>query len=139
MTTSMRAEMVRRPTMGAAAEHFANTSAAAERFFGDNADAIARACHAMAQRYEEQALVGPGLVQRREDADGGQRHVGGGVADEDQHKAGEDGGDAAKKDHGRFLKAASHPRTNGNTRSRNGSSSRSRTPLAQMMSRPNAR
>lgn len=52
MTSSVRAETVRRPTMGAAAEHFARTNAAAERFFGDNADAIARACHAMAQRFQ---------------------------------------------------------------------------------------
>jgi D-sedoheptulose 7-phosphate isomerase len=36
----------------AAAERFAATNAVAERFFGDHADAIAGACHAMADRFQ---------------------------------------------------------------------------------------
>lgn len=36
----------------AAVEHVAAANAAAERFFGDHADAIARACHAMAERFK---------------------------------------------------------------------------------------
>ncbi len=36
----------------AAAERFEATNAASERFFGETADAIARACHAMAQRFQ---------------------------------------------------------------------------------------
>ena len=37
---------------GAASARFAASNAVAEQFFGENADAIARACHAMAERFQ---------------------------------------------------------------------------------------
>lgn len=40
-------------TRRAANGHLAATNAAAERFFGENADAIARACQAMADRFQK--------------------------------------------------------------------------------------
>ena len=52
MTTSVPVDSVQALTGRAAAERFAATNAAAERFFGENADAIARACQAMADRFQ---------------------------------------------------------------------------------------
>ena len=47
MTTSVRPSVSRR-----AAKHFAASNEVAERFFEANADAIARACQAMAERFQ---------------------------------------------------------------------------------------
>lgn len=52
MTTIVRPDVRHPSARGAAAERFAATNAVAERFFGENADAIARACHAMAERFQ---------------------------------------------------------------------------------------
>ena len=51
MTTTARAE-VAVVTRGVAAARVAATNAAAERFFGEHADVIARACQAMATRFQ---------------------------------------------------------------------------------------
>ena len=52
-TTIVQPETVRPPTRRVAAERFAATNAAAERFFDENADAVSRACHAMADRFQQ--------------------------------------------------------------------------------------
>ena len=51
MTTTVRAETTV-ATRRVAVERVAATNAAAERFFGGNADGIARACQAMADRFQ---------------------------------------------------------------------------------------
>ena len=52
MMMTVEPEVERALTRGAAAERFAATNAVAERFFSENADAIARACQAMAGRFQ---------------------------------------------------------------------------------------
>ncbi|MDQ6634422.1 MAG: SIS domain-containing protein [Gemmatimonadota bacterium] len=52
MTTIAQPEPMRSPTRRGAATHFAHTNEVAERFFGENADAIAHACQAMADRFQ---------------------------------------------------------------------------------------
>ena len=52
MTAVVSAEVEPTSTRRVAAERFAATSAVSERFFSENADAIARACHAMALRFQ---------------------------------------------------------------------------------------
>ena len=52
MTVTVWPEAERMVARRVAAERFAATNAAAERFFGEHADAIARACHAMAARFQ---------------------------------------------------------------------------------------
>ncbi|HVT40968.1 MAG TPA: SIS domain-containing protein [Gemmatimonadaceae bacterium] len=53
MTAIAQAGAVRTPAGRAAAARFAATNVVGERFFGENADAIARACHAMADRFQQ--------------------------------------------------------------------------------------
>ena len=52
MTMTARANAVGTLARRVAAERFSATNAAAERFFAENADAIARACQAMAGRFQ---------------------------------------------------------------------------------------
>ena len=52
MTMTVEPHVERALTRGAAARRFAATNAVAERFFRENADAIARACQAMAGRFQ---------------------------------------------------------------------------------------
>ena len=52
MTAIMASAPVRAPSRRLAATRVAATNAVAERFFAEHADAIARACHAMAERFQ---------------------------------------------------------------------------------------
>ena len=53
MTTAVRPAAERETLTRAAAERFAASSAVSQQFFDANADAIARACHAMAGRFQK--------------------------------------------------------------------------------------
>ena len=52
---SMTADMTTDMTADIAAARVRASNAAAERFFTDNAESIARACHAMAARFQKGA------------------------------------------------------------------------------------
>ena len=66
MMPSLHSVMEQRVARRAAGDRVAATNAAATRFFTENADAIARACQAMAERFQSggRLLVGGGDVQR---------------------------------------------------------------------------
>jgi D-sedoheptulose 7-phosphate isomerase len=52
MTTVTEPDIVRRTVRHAAAEHVAATNAVVSEFFRENADAVSRICHAMAERFQ---------------------------------------------------------------------------------------
>lgn len=53
MTVTVRPPAAQGPVTRVAAERVAATNTVAMRFFGENADAIARACHAIADRFQQ--------------------------------------------------------------------------------------